>query len=280
MPCILLEIIEEAPSVDLIKKHIKRIEELTSRQIILYYKEITRYRRKSLIVNRIPFVIEDGQIYLPFLGLVLKKAPQYVNDEANTFSTSSQLAYLYFLYNKDALVNTTEFAQKIGFTVMTASRALNELYDANLITYKIGGKTGRSKEYRRIQDPEYFKKGRAYMKNPVKKVVYVKRAPDGALLAGLEALADLSMLNPSGHLVRAISRERLNKEDIKIIKNKDIVKDQKFVELEIWNYDPKLFADKKHVDLMSLYASLKEEKDERIEQALEDVLRGEIWYTD
>ena len=108
MPCILLEIIEEAPSVDLIKKHIKRIEELTSRQIILYYKEITRYRRKSLIVNRIPFVIEDGQIYLPFLGLVLKKAPQYVNDEANTFSTSSQLAYLYFLYNKDALVNTTE----------------------------------------------------------------------------------------------------------------------------------------------------------------------------
>ena len=118
------------------------------------------------------------------------------------------------------------------------------------------------------------------MKNPVKKVVYVKRAPDGALLAGLEALADLSMLNPSGHLVRAISRERLNKEDIKIIKNKDIVKDQKFVELEIWNYDPKLFADKKHVDLMSLYASLKEEKDERIEQALEDVLRGEIWYTD
>ncbi|MCF8020028.1 MAG: plasmid pRiA4b ORF-3 family protein [Vallitaleaceae bacterium] len=42
-------------------------------QIVLLYKDITRYRRKSLIENRIAFVIEDGQMYLPFLGLDLKK---------------------------------------------------------------------------------------------------------------------------------------------------------------------------------------------------------------
>lgn len=278
--CILLEILDEAPGVDAIEKHIKRIEELTNQHIVLYYKQITRYRRKSLIENRIPFIIEDGQIFLPFLGLHLKKAPQYVDEEVSTFSTSAQLAFLYFLFNKDAVINTAEFAQKMGFTTMTASRALNDLYNAKLITYRIGGKTGRSKEYRRISDPEYFKKGRAYIKTPVKRVVYVKRAPEKTLIAGLDALAELSMMNPLGHQVRAISCDQLNKQDIKIIKNKDIVKDQKFVELEIWDYDPKLFTDKKHVDIMSLYASLKEEKDERIEQALEEVLRGETWYMD
>ena len=278
--CILLEILDEAPGVDAIEKHIKRIEELTNQHIVLYYKQITRYRRKSLIENRIPFIIEDGQIFLPFLGLHLKKAPQYVDEEVSTFSTSAQLAFLYFLFNKDAVINTAEFAQKMGFTTMTASRALNDLYNAKLITYRIGGKTGRSKEYRRISDPEYFKKGRAYIKTPVKRVVYVKRAPEKTLIAGLDALAELSMMNPLGHQVRAISCDQLNEQDIKIIKNKDIVKDQKFVELEIWDYDPKLFTDKKHVDIMSLYASLKEEKDERIEQALEEVLRGETWYMD
>ena len=79
---------------------------------------------------------------------------------------------------------------------MTASRALNDLYDANLLIYEIGGKTGRSKEYRRISDPEYFEKGRRFIKSPVKKVVYVKSAPAGTLVAGLEALAELSMINP------------------------------------------------------------------------------------
>ena len=88
------------------------------------------------------------------------------------------------------------FAEKLGLTVMTASRALNDLYDANLLIYEIGGKTGRSKEYRRISDPEYFEKGRRFIKSPVKKVVYVKSAPAGTLVAGLEALAELSMINP------------------------------------------------------------------------------------
>ena len=278
--CVLLEILDEVPGIDMVQKHIKRIEELTNRQSVLYYKDITRYRRKSLIENRIPFVIEDGQMFLPFLGLSLNKTCQNVEGKARSFSISAQLAYLYFLYNKETVINTTEFAEKMGFTVMTASRALNDLYDAKLITYEISGKTGRSKEYRRIPDPQYFEKGQAYIKSPVKRVVYVKRAPEGALIAGLDALAGLTMLNPPEHPVRAINRGQMNKEDLEIIRNRDMIKDQKLVELEIWEYEPKQFTDKIYVDLMSLYASLKEEKDERVEQALKEALRGETWYTD
>lgn len=278
--CILLEINDEAPGVDVIKKHIKRIEELSSRQIVLYYKDITRYRRKSLIKNRIPFIIEDGQMFLPFLGLDLKNASQYVEKKATTFSTSTQRAYLYFLYNKDIIVNTMELAIKLGTTTMTASRALNELYNAKLIFYKIGGKTGRSKEYSRVPDPKYFQKGKSFIKSPIKKVVYSRKIPENALVAGLEALAELYMINPPGYLVRAISHIQLNKIGFDIVENKDKVKDEKLVEVQIWDYDPELFSKKNHVDLMSLYATFKEENDERIEQAIEEVLRGEEWYTD
>lgn len=278
-PCVLVEIIDEMPGIDVLQKHIKRIHEFTNQQIVLYCKEITRYRRKSLIENRIPFFVEDGQMFLPFLGLNLKKVPQSVKKDVHTFSPSTQKVYLYFLYNKDNVVNTTELAEKLDLTVMTASRTLNDLYYAKLLRYEIGGKTGRSKEYRRIADPEYFKVGKTFMKSPVKKVVYVRRPPEGALIAGLEALAGLSMINPPNHLVRAISQQQLDKEDFEIVNNRDIVKDEKLVELQIWDYDPKEFANKNHVDYMSLYASLKEENDERIEQALEEILRGEKWYT-
>lgn len=278
--CILMEAADEMPGIDKLQKHIKQIKTLTDRQIVLFYKEITRYRRKSLIENRIPFVIEDGQMYLPFLGLDLKKVQENVEKEVKHFTTSGQLAYLYFLYHKNDVVNMTEFAEKLGFTKMTASRALNGLYHANLITYETGGKTGRSKEYKRISDPEYFLKGRIYLKSPVKKIVYAKTKPLGALTAGLDALAELSMINPPGHPVIAVGREQFDKQKIEIIKNKDLIKDAQLVEIQLWDYDPKLFSDKHHVDLLSLYASLKEENDERIEQALEGALRGEPWYTD
>jgi len=90
----------------------------------------------------------------------------------------------------------------------------------------------------------------------------------------------LSMINPSDHPIMAVDRNRLNKEKIEIVKNKDLIKDTHLVELQLWDYDPKMFSNKNHVDVLSLYASLKDETDERVEQALEEVLRGELWYTD
>jgi len=278
--CVLLEVLDEMPNIDQIQKHIKQIEKLTDNQMVLLYKDITRYRRKSLIENKIAFVIEDGQMFLPFLGLDLKKVQEHVEKEVKGFTTPAQIAYLYFLYHKEDVLNTTEFANKMGFNKMTASRALNDLYQANLIIYDIGGKTGRSKQYKRIQDPGYFMNGREYLKTPVKKTIYTKSKPLGALVAGFDALAELSMINPSDHPIMAIDRNQLNKEQIEIVKNKDLIKDTHLVELQLWNYDPKMFSNKNHVDVLSLYASLKDETDERVEQALEEVLRGELWYTD
>lgn len=278
--CILIEVMDELPNIDQIQKHMKQIENLTDRQIVLFYKEITRYRRKSLIEKRIAFVIEGGQMYLPFLGVDLKKVQEHAEKEVRVFTTPAQIAYLYFLYHKEDIVNSTEFAEKLGFNKMTASRALNDLYHANLITYEIGGKTGRSKEYKRIPDPDYFLNGRKYLKTPVRKTIYTRTKPLGALNAGLDALAGLSMINTPDHPVMAIDRKQLNEEKFDIVRNKDLIKDTKLVELQIWDYDPWLFAKNQHVDLLSLYASLREDTDERVEQALEEALRGELWYTD
>ncbi|RQD69799.1 MAG: MarR family transcriptional regulator [Tindallia sp. MSAO_Bac2] len=278
--CVLMEVLHETPNIDQIQKHIKQIKNIAERQVVLFYKDISRYRRRSLIEKRIAFVIEDGQMYLPFLGLDLKKAKEQAQQEVKRFTTPAQIAYLYFLYHKDEVVNMTRFAEKMGINYMTASRALNELYHANLITYEVGGKTGRSKEYKRIPDPDYFLNGRKYLKTPVRKTIYTRTKPIGSLNAGLDALAGLSMINTPDHPVMAIDRKQLNEEQLEIVRNKDLIKDTKLVELQLWDYDPKLFAEKQHVDLLSLYASLREERDERVEQALEEALRGELWYTD
>jgi len=72
----------------------------------------------------------------------------------------------------------------------------------------------------------------------------------------------------------AISRNQFNNQKIDIIKNKDLIKDTQLVELQIRNYDPKYFSDSNRVDILSLYASLKEENDERVEHTLEELNKG------
>jgi hypothetical protein len=280
IPCILVEVVDETVGIDQLKKHMNQIEKFTDRQIVLFYKKISRFRRKSLIQNHISFVIEDGQMYMPFLGLDLKKVEENVEIQTKRFSISAQIAYLYFLYHEKAVVNVTDFASEMGFTKMRASRALNDLYHARLLTYEIGGKTGRSKAYRRIQDPDYFLRGRELLKSPVKEIVHTNIRPQGVLKAGFDALADLTMINPPKHRTVAMDIKQFDKGKIEIIENRDLIKDMQLIELQLWNYDPTLFSDSQYVDLLSLYASLKDERDERVEQALEEVLREEKWYTD
>lgn len=277
--CLLIEPVGEMAGIDQLKKHIRLVQNHTERHIVFFYKRISRYRRKSLMENRIAFLVEDGQMYLPFLGLDLKKAPEHVERDGKRFTTPAQIAYSYFLYHTDDVMNVTGFADTLGWNTMTASRALNDLYHADLITYEMGGKTRRSKQYRRIPDPDYFLKGRESLKTPVRNTVYTRTAPSGALTAGLEALAAVSLISPPGHPVWAIEKKRLREEAIEIVTNRDLIRDQPLAELQLWDYDPALFSRKSHVDLLSLYASLKEIADERIEKALEEALRGESWYT-
>lgn len=276
--CLLIEIIDELPGIEVLHKHLSRIKELSHyKKVVLYVKDISRYRRKSLIENRIPFVMWNGQMYMPFLGLDLSKVNDIKQENFKLFSTTTQLTYLYFLYNNVAL-NTTELAEKANISVMTASRSLNHLYKNKLLTYEVSGMTGRSKIYKKISDPEYFLKGSKYIKTPIKKVVYVECIPEDSCIAGLEALARLSMLNNPKHFVRAMSITKFDSAKLITIDNRDVIKDKKLVELELWDYDPSIFSENKYVDIMSLYASLKDDKDERVEQALEAVLQGEKWY--
>ena len=277
--CLLLQIQDEALGIVALKKHIKLINSIVDYEIIFVYRSISRFRKQSLIQNRIPFVVQDKQMFLPFLGLDIKAVKDKPKEKIKTFSDSAQLAFLYFLYHKELKINGTELAELINVTGMTASRVLNELYSANLLTYEIGGKTGRSKEYRRIGDPDYYEEGSKYLKNPIKKTVYVDEVKENYPVAGLEALSMISMINPPGRKVGAIYKKDFDKIAEKIILDKAQIMDEKIDELQVWRYDPTFISKNNIVDIVSLSVSLNGINDERIEQALEKRMEAEEWYT-
>lgn len=46
--------------------------------------------------------------------------------------------------------------------------------------------------------------------------------------------------------------------------------------LELWRYDPKKLSDGEYVDRLSLAISLRDDRDERIEEAVEEMLE-QVW---
>ena len=50
-----------------------------------------------------------------------------------------------------------------------------------------------------------------------------------------------------------------------------------YIELELWWYDPRLLADDKGVDVISLVISLQVIVDERVEQCIEDMMEDFAW---
>ncbi len=277
---LLLEPTNRVPLIKDLVKHMKRIQEISDKLSILFLRRVNRQMRKNYVENRIPFIIGDNQMYLPFIGLDLRRTPERIKVAGESFSVATQIAYIALLYDKERGVTAGEFAENFGYSLMTGSRAFNALYDKKLVTYTIGGETGRTKIYKRIEDPNYFKIGKRFLRNPVKTIVYTKKCPSGALIAGLEALSKKSMLNPPDLPVRAISLDYFRKLEMETFIREEMTGYEKLIELQIWEYDPRLFTEQNGVDVVSLYATLQEDKDERVELALENLLRREKWFTD
>jgi len=278
--CIVAEVLNEIQGIDNLKKHIKIISNSVDCHVVFLFRAVSAFRRKTLIQERIPFIVENGQVYLPFICLDLKKISHEKTNIIEMFSPTTQLVFLYFLYNKNLCINTSELAKLLNSSAMTANRALNELYLLGLLTFEISGKTGRSKLYKRIGDKDYYSRGSKYLKNPVNKVVYVEKihALNIMPVAGLEALSMESMLNPPRKQIRAISKKKAA--DIKkyVVLNKDKIADMNLIELQLWDYDPEILVKNNLVDLISMVLSLTENKDERVEKAIAERLESETWY--
>jgi len=277
---ILLEIINDIPALEALKKHLDIIKQYTKKHIVICARNISTFRRRTFIENRIPFIVENGQIFLPFISLDIKKTV-FIPEKKNTyFSVSTQVAFLYFLYHNKLVLSNEALSKLLRLSTMSASRALNDLYQLGLLRFDKTGKTNRIKDYYRIEDPNYYRMGSEFLKKPVWKSVFTKIEPKNVVSAGIEALSLISMLNPPNHPIKAIYKKRIHEIQNEIVTEKDQFSDGNLIEIELWNYDPMIFDCQKRVDLVSLALSLEKLKDERVEQALKEVLKKEKWYTD
>lgn len=262
----------ELDSVSTIKKHIDRIQRTEGVPVVLVPNQLTYRQKEYLLRDHIPFVVEGKQIYLPFLAIYLQERCDGEKQAAEVMLPSAQLLLLYYIYHGCGELLASEASKKLEFTPTSISRASRQLEEMELIQTK---KRGVQKVIFSKKTPEeLFYAAKIYLSNPVKRTIYVPKSEikEKLLVSGYSALSDYSMLNPPA--MYCLASQSVVMWETKASKKLQNPDEQYAVEL--WRYDPKKLAEGECVDRLSLALALREDRDERIEEAVEEMLM-QVW---
>lgn len=267
---------EQTPAV--IRKHVLQVQKKWQHEVIYVQQKVTAYNRKRLVEHKLSFVIPGNQLYLPFLGIELREHFKKNRNTAPRWSPSTQAIVLNaLLHNGEPRFTPKELANLLGYTAMTMTRALNELEEAGLGNIAM---EGRQRVLRFDQNKKaLWQNALETLLSPVRKQLWVKHSLNEPLgmKSGLSALAYYSALAEPANPVFALTGT--NWKGIKTSKNLSVLEiaEPGACELEIWSYPPELFAKEGVVDRFSLYLSLQENKDERVESALAKMMEQVAW---
>jgi len=268
--CIVLTPTEELVTLPALKRQIQRIQEVDPAPVVIKLPTISSYRRKKMIESGIPF-ITGKQAFLPFMGTFLTQENEEPK-EVNKLMFSSQQLVLLYLYSKSKKLYVSEATHKLPFTAMTMSRAVKQLEATGLFnTTKDGVNKVLESDYSR---PELYKKVKVYMTSPVRKVVYVNRnaITEDMVLAGDSVLTEETMLNMGPVMTYAVYAKKFNQEGLMNV----LIDPDEQVRVELWEYDPGQFSINNRADKLSVALSFEGNEDERIEAAVEELLKG-VW---
>jgi DNA-binding MarR family transcriptional regulator len=269
--CVFAEPLGEVPPVQTILRNIERIREVDALPVVLKLNGLSGVRRQALIEARIPFVATE-QVYLPFLGVALSERLYAEPKPREKLMPTTQLVLFAYLYQKNDKMYTSGLDKKLGISAMQVTRAVRQLQKLNLAEVSKDGVQVliQGKATRRA----LFESAEPYLLDPVREIVYAPRDERTAALplAGFNALSERSMLSPPTVTTLA----HYSRTD-KIGGDNALIDREKQVRVEVWKYSPTVLSDTPNAaDSLSVITSLKGEKDERVEQAIEAVLR-KLW---
>jgi hypothetical protein len=279
-PCLILAAGEDMASISDIAKHIRLVRAVAGDMIVVFAATSLSASSRSRLVERgVPFVVPENQLYIPDLALDLRehfRAPRPASPDGGLSPAAQAVLFLHLLRLDEEAASPSFYADRLRYTAMSIGRAFDELIALSL------AEDDRYSKQRHI----HFKlparplldAARNHLRSPVRGVHYVKSGGTSASmkLAGETALAELT----------DISRPQLDTYAVAASSWKQLLKDRYFTEtdkddaefrVETWSYDPSGLTAKPTVDPLSLYAQFKDNSDERIAGAAEQLLEEIQW---
>ncbi|KGN96835.1 hypothetical protein HQ38_00695 [Porphyromonas crevioricanis] len=266
---VVLALIEQADIIPpkQIQKKLLILEQKLGSLVILATQEIASYNALRLANLRVNFIVPNKQMFLPSLLVNFRKEQQIGSDLTETISPTAQVLLLYHLQVESVQgLDARALASKLDVSYASANRAIRWLYDKELIKVS----QGKSKLIELHHTPrELWEKALPFLESPVAKIVYTDDVID-TWQSGINALSEYTMINPEPRACYAITKAALKTLSTRV--------NEKFGNniVEIWKYSPHLLSSTNTVDKLSLYLSLRQTEDERVQIELDNLLNA-LW---
>ena len=248
--------------------------------VVFVLDAIDSITRQRLVQKGIPFIVPGTQCFLP--GALVdfrERFPRKGGTGREKLSPAAQLVLLYHLQRQrlDGLP-LKEIAGKLHYSNMTLSKVKDELEEAGLCEVQ---RKGRTVSLRFVADDrELWDLAKEKLSSPVRKTLWVQWATPEypALRAGITALSEKTMIYEDRLPTCALSITMLEGWLKKGTVTRCPDAEEANIKMEGWAYEPKLLGDNSNVDVLSLYLSLRDSLDERVQQALEELIKGDNWH--
>ena len=272
---------DEELSPGKVLKHYQRLQETWEGGIVYIHHVMSPHNRKRFIQQHISFIVPGKQMYLPELAIDLREHFQKSSTMSQHFSRATQALIIYFLTiaQKGEYI-PSQLAKELDYTKMTLTRAFDELKAHDIFEIS---REGRERTLFFSGDRQrLWGKAKPFLRTPVKKRVFIRvgKEKNNAIpkvRSGLSALAHYSSLNeeklPTFAIDHKLFLELIQKSIIHVVKYPD----EADYTLEVWHYTPSPFSESSIADPFSVYLSLQETDDERVESALEEMLDQMEW---
>jgi len=261
------------------RAHLDNIRAIAGHPVVYVTETLASYERRHLIARKVPFIVPGNQLFLPELGIDLR---EYFRGRARTadahLSPATQAILIATLLRVpwQAEWQPATVVTELGYTPMTLSRVVKELVAAGLARVQ---NEGRARWVRMAYSAaDTWERARPLLRSPIMRVVWVPASPtarpSGVRLAGLAALARMSMLADPPEPTYALSPlqwKAVRRARVETVPMRMPGAD----EWQVWSYSPELAPNSDTVDPLSLMLSLRDEADERVQQALAE-LRGTL----
>ncbi|WP_178377112.1 MarR family transcriptional regulator [Chryseolinea serpens] len=249
---------------------------------VIVIEDISAITRRRLIQKTINFIVPGKQLFLPTLLLLATDQLRKEKKPTKALLPSAQVILLYrILKRHEGFDNLPmkKIAARLKYTGAAISKAADNLRQHNLCELK-----GTKEKFIHFPQPvpELWHHALPLLTNPVIKKVYVDILPKNVVLmkSNTSALPEYSEVSESKQQFRAIERNTYYD-----LEKKGALLNANPYEgdycLEVWKYDPTILVgdatENTYVYPLSLFLSLKDRRDERIEQALEKIITDHIW---
>lgn len=280
---------KEGYRISLIHANMDVVRKRLGYPVVFLLNTCNALQRSRLIDKRISFIVPGTQLYLPEMLVDLREVYPSKEKEINgqLLRPSAQFIMIFHLLHSITRYDLAEYNYKSiaalsGYSPMAITLAAENLNNLGLID--IIGTKDKSMSFR-YKKNELWKKALSggLVRNPVKEKVYADNLPTDLQLlkCNVEALSDYSDIGPGNQEYYAIEKtefQNLVKRDT----FENVNKDEGKICLEVWKYSPgRIWGDlirfQNSVDPLSLYISLQDSADERVEMALEQIIREFQW---